>query len=382
MKGLLLIGGLATRLLPLSKDIAKSLLPVLDRELLHYQIGQLAQAGIGEIILAAGHQVEQLREYVSHYSGIDIQISVESEPRGTAGAIANARELIGDEPLVVLNADILSSIDLGHVIEVHEEQGRVATLVGFGVEDASRFGLFKLRELAGAEQDDDEGHSGNGHDRHAASAFDGPGDTEQAPKISEIIGFLEKPQGYVGEPPHYINAGIYVLEPEAVAAIPDGRPVSIEREIFPQLLQQHGSFTHFPLQGLWADIGTFEGYFKANFSLLARRFTFGDSPLWGQRDDCAIFKDLVYLHKSVRVEPGADLYHRVALMQGCIVGSGSRLQDCLLMPGARVGEGCQVKEAILGPGVEVPSGASVQSQVLVAGEEPVPFFLSAELRQA
>ncbi len=390
MKGLLLIGGLATRLLPLSKTQAKSLLPVLDRELLYYQIAQLARAGIGEIILAAGHQVEQLEEYVAHFQGIKIRISVESEPRGTAGAIANARELLGDEPVVVLNADILSSIDLADVIEIHEQQGRVATLVGYGVEDPSRFGLFRLRPLGedrAAEYDpvDDE-PAGNGHRRgngldhddvrtHARAAIEG----ETAPPISEIIGFLEKPQGYVGDPPHYINAGVYVLQPEAVASIPGNRPVSIERETFPMLLGQYGSFTHYPHQGLWVDIGTFEGYFKANFSLLARRFTFGEDALWGRRDDCAIFKDLVYLNKTATLGAGVDLYHRVAAMAGSSIGAASRLQDCILMPGSSVGSGCQLKQMILGPGVAVQDGQQLANQVLVQDEDPVPFFVSAEV---
>src|SRR4051812_35462208 len=83
MKGLLLIGGLATRLLPLSKHVAKSLLPICDRELLHYQVTALARAGIGEVVLACGHKVEQVREYAAQYRGMTFHISEEPEPRGT-----------------------------------------------------------------------------------------------------------------------------------------------------------------------------------------------------------------------------------------------------------------------------------------------------------
>src|SRR5690606_21723411 len=123
-KALLLIGGMATRLFPLSRHIAKSLLPIADRELLHYQITQIAMAGISDIVLAAGQHVEQLEEYVKDYGGgLNFQLSLETEPLGTAGAIANAHELIEGESVVVLNADILSSLRLADFIAAHRASG-------------------------------------------------------------------------------------------------------------------------------------------------------------------------------------------------------------------------------------------------------------------
>ena len=111
MKGLLLIGGQATRLHPLSKYMPKSLLPVCDRKVIHYQISQLALAGVSEIILAAGHLVEQLAAHVANYTGgLEFAVSTEPEALGTAGAIAHAADLVGDDQLVVLNADIISSV--------------------------------------------------------------------------------------------------------------------------------------------------------------------------------------------------------------------------------------------------------------------------------
>lgn len=365
MRGLLLIGGLATRLLPLSAHIAKSLLPVLDRELIHYQISQLARAGIGEIVLAAGKHVEQLRDFAEGYSGIELVICEEPEPRGTAGAIANARELLEGERIVVLNADILSNIDVSKLLETHERGGRVATLVGYKVDDPGRFGLFQLR------------HSGDplaGEEDERSRFADTP---QPAADDTEITGFIEKPEGWMGEGPHYINAGVYVLEPAVLAAIPDGRAVSIERETFPQLLQRFGSFTHFAHDGLWEDIGTFEGYFRANFGLLARRFALGPDALWGERNDSAIFKDLIYLHKSVKLGQGVDLFHRVALMQGCEIGAGCHLRDSILLPGVKLGEGCRLREVIIAPGVEIPAGSEISRRVIVDGEEPAPFILSA-----
>lgn len=338
MKAVLLIGGLATRLYPLSKQLAKPLLPVCDREVLHYQVEQLVRADVREIVLAAGHHAEQIAAFTEHYSGgVRFHLSLEDEPLGTAGAIAHAREYLGDEPAVVLNADVLCSLDMTKFIATHRRLGRMASICGYAMDDPSRYGLLEVEDQL-------------------------------------VMGFREKPTGDPGRGPHYINTGAYVLEPEAIAAIPDGRSVSIERETFPKLIAEHGGLGFHSFSGFWADIGTFESYFAANFALLAQRFALGPTPLWGDRHDCAVFKDLVYLHKQARLGKQLDLYHRVIVMANAEVGDGCRLQNCLLMPGARVGASAQLEDCIVGPKGEVPEGAHAGQLAFIAGEEPVPFY--------
>lgn len=347
MKGLLLIGGMATRLLPLSKYLAKSLLPICDRELLHYQITALARAGIGEIVLACGHKVDQIRDYVAGYSGLTFQISEEPEPRGTAGAIAQAAEYLAGDAAVVLNADILCDVDICKLMQAHQAARRPATICGYAVSDPSRYGLLRVMDTGGG--------------AHATA----------------IVGFDEKPDGVSIEEKPYINAGLYVLEPEVIAAIPSDRAVSIERETFPHLIQRSGSLTLYPHEGLWADIGTFESYFAANFTLLAQRFAQGETALWGERDDSAVFKDLVYLNKSARLGAKVDLFHRVVVMAGCEIGSTVRLEGCVLMPGAKIGDNCAVSSCILGPGYELAGGSIVQNTLFIRDEPPAAFFPGA-----
>lgn len=341
MKGLLLIGGIASRLYPLSRYLAKSLLPICDRELLHYQVAQLARAGIGEIILAAGHHVEQIEAFARQYSGgLQFHTCVESEPLGTAGAIVNAWDYIEDEPVVVLNADILSSLDIGAVLAQHARNGHSATIVGYAVPDPSRYGLLRTQG-------------------------------------ERLLGFSEKPQVDPGPGPHFINAGVYVLEPQAVRAIPLGRSVSIERETFPQLIESQGALGFFELKGIWADIGTFESYFAASFALLAQRYSVGETALWGERDDCAVFKDLVYINKTARLGQDVDLYHRVIVMAGCSIGAGCRLQNTLLMPGASIGDGTRLQDCIVGPRASVGAEEQVEHAVIVQGEPPLVFYSEA-----
>jgi mannose-1-phosphate guanylyltransferase len=342
MKAVLLIGGQATRLFPLSKYVAKSLLPVCDRELLHYQITQIALAGISEIVLAAGHHVEQLSAFVGGYGGgLDFAVSLEPEPLGTAGAIANAMELIEDDSAVVLNADILSAVSLKSFVEAHRSSGRSATILGIPVRDPSRYGLLQV----------------NDHN---------------------ITGFTEKPEQQLGLGPHYINGGMYALEPAALAAIPQGRSISIERETFPQLIEQHGPLNLYPFEGMWIDVGTFESYFRANFELLARRYTQGEDWLWGSRNDSAIFKDLIYINNSCRLGKSVDLYHRVMLMSAVEIGDGCRLRNTLVLPGARIGNAVHIEDTIIGPGVGVVDERTVKNAILVQGEPDLPFYPEAE----
>jgi len=338
MKALLLIGGMATRLSPLSKTLPKSLLPVCDREILHYQVMQLAYAGINEIVLAAGHLVDELREYTSHYSGgLTFHYSIEAEPMGTAGAIAQAREYLDGDDVVVLNADILSSVKIADVIKAHKDGGRPATITGFAVDDPSRYGLLRVED-------------------------------------DKLTGFSEKPEGGLTEGKHFINAGVYVLSPEAYNEIPAGQKVSIERQTFPMLISQHQALTHYPHEGIWMDIGTFESYHQANFILLAHRYAAGEDWLWGDRDDCAVFKDLIYLSKSARLGKDVDLFHRVAVMRDTVIGDGSRLRNSLVMPGAIVGADCQLNDCIVGPGVEVDSRQKLSNLVLINDEPNTAFY--------
>jgi mannose-1-phosphate guanylyltransferase len=341
MIAVLLIGGLATRLLPLSRQLPKSLLPICDRELLHYQIVQLAQAGVNRIVLAAGNQVEQLRDYVQGYQGgLEFSFSIEPEPRGTAGALAQARDQIGLEQAIVLNADILSNVDLKAVIAAHKQAKRMATLVGFKVTNPARYGLL---QLAG----------------------------------QDITGYIEKPPTQSLSVAPFINAGIYVLEPEVIASIPTGRSVSIEREVFPQLITEHGVLNHFPHEEFWYDVGTFESYFAASFALLAARYTRGEFSLWGTRDDYAVFKDLIYISKSAQLGAKVDLYHRVIVMREARIEESCRLQNCILMPGAQVGANVKLTDCIIGPGAQVESNQELEHSIIIAGEERAPFYPEA-----
>ena len=183
MKAVVLVGGEGTRLRPLTETIPKPLVDFLDRPFLHRVLEHLAAYGVEEAILSSPYLESTFEPFLeSRRGGGPALIWItEDEPLGTAGAIANARPHL-DGPTFVLNGDILTDLDLGALAARHRETGAVATITLTRVEDARPYGLV---------------------------ATDG----------TRVLEFREKPEEAI---PGDVNAGTYVLEPEALDGLPAG----------------------------------------------------------------------------------------------------------------------------------------------------------------
>ncbi len=199
MKGLILAGGFATRLRPLSCSKPKLLFPLVGVPLIDRMVEWFAQGGVTEVILAVNHLSDKLRiEIARKKFRADTVMSVEENPLGTGGPLSLARPMLSnDEPSIVVNGDVISDVDLRGLIAAHSRSGAEATVAVVSVEDPRPFGLATL----------------DSNDR--------------------ITRFEEKSGIRQGH--GWINAGVYALNPSVVAMIPHGRAVSLEREIFPIL---------------------------------------------------------------------------------------------------------------------------------------------------
>ena len=146
MKGLILAGGKGTRLRPLTLNTPKPIVPVANRPFLLYQLDLMKSAGITEIILSLSYQPRKIEDLLKDGADFDVLVryAVESAPLGTAGAFKNAEEWI-EGPTVVFNGDVLTSLDLGALIETHREKGAVATIFLTPVEDPTAYGLGRDR---------------------------------------------------------------------------------------------------------------------------------------------------------------------------------------------------------------------------------------------
>jgi mannose-1-phosphate guanylyltransferase len=322
MQAIVLVGGMGTRLRPLTDSVPKPALTLVDRPFLTYMVEWLGSHGVDEVVLACGFLPDRLREALGEeeHEGISLTYVVEPDRRGTAGAIRFAAEALGDRldrRFLALNGDVLTDLDLTALMDAHERRGAEATLGLYPVDDSSAYGLVER---------DDEG---------------------------AVTSFTEK----TGLPVYgEINAGTYVLERSVLDLIPAGKEVSIEREVFPLLVGN--GLDALPLSGYWMDIGTPERYLQATWDILEGRVATrvnATSPGLYFGDDCA-------------VSGAAAIGPRAVVSAGCVVEPGASVDDSVLLDGCTIGEGARVSGSILSAGVTVEPGAEVLGEMVAASE--------------
>jgi len=315
-QALVLAGGEGTRLRPLTTTIPKPVVPLANRPFLAYMVDWLGSHGFDEVIVSCGFLAPAVRAVLGDGTpgGPRIRYAEEPEPRGTAGAVKFAEDMLG-ERFVVLNGDILTDFDLSRLVREHEQAGARATIALMRVEDPSAFGLVLV---------DAEG------------------------RVEE---FREKPAPGERVADPLVNAGAYVLEHDVLERIPAGRAVSFESEVFPALVGErlYGR----AVEGHWVDIGTPQRYLDATERLLG-----GTPSLVGEGSELA---------RSARIGPHA------VLGAGCRVGEGAVVERAVLLDGVAVGEGAVVRDSIVGPHASIGARSHVEANSIVGeGAEVAP----------
>jgi len=142
MKAVILVGGKATRLLPLTSNTPKAMVPVLNTPFLEHVIRHLSQHGVAEITLAQSHQQQAIESYFQDGKrfGVRLNYNIENSPLGTAGAVKNAEKCL-TEAFLVLNGDIFTDLDFGAMIEFHRQRKAKATIALTPVDDPTSYGL-------------------------------------------------------------------------------------------------------------------------------------------------------------------------------------------------------------------------------------------------
>jgi len=346
MWAIILAGGKGTRLRPLTLERPKPVVPLANRPFLTYQLEALRRAGIRKAALSLSYRPDDVAAAIrdSCPSGLSLSYTVEDEPLGTGGAVRYAAT--GREgTLVVLNGDVLSTVDLRAVLGFHRAKRARATIVLTPVEDPTAYGLVQL-------------------------ARDG-----------RVQGFLEKPS-WEEVSTNTINAGIYVLEPELLGLFPPGH-CSIERDFFPRLVREKVPFYGFVHRGYWLDIGTSEKYLQAHRDLLEepgrthRGYRRRGAGLWLARDvrmgDRLLALGRALVGPGTAFGDGVQLHKSVVIGGGCRIGARAVLENCVLWDGVEVGEGARLKGCVLANGVQVGAQASLGWLVLGSGAR-VPDF--------
>ncbi|HEX2065414.1 MAG TPA: NDP-sugar synthase [Candidatus Thermoplasmatota archaeon] len=307
MDAILLAGGYGTRLRPLTYTRPKPLLPVAGRPMLEWVLDRLPPE-VHRVIVAVNWKAQALGAYFAQRSRSgdrrEYVVVREEEPLGTGGAAKNCERHLTGERFFVLNADIVSNLDMGAMLAAHKLHGGAGTISLKEVEPAEVVNYGVIRPAGPA---------------HAGGAI-------------PIADFVEKPKDPAQAPSRLINAGAYLLERRVLDLVPAGKMVSMEKEVFPHLIPQ-GFYGH-PMQGHWIDVGDPARLLQASRTL-DPGFRFGPGT---RLADGARFEDSV---------AGRD----------CHVGVGVRLERCILGDGVTVRDGVHLADCVVGDGETVSASA-------------------------
>ena len=299
MKALVLAGGKGTRLRPLTYTIAKQLIPVANRPVLHYVIEHLREAGISDVgVIISPHTGDQIQKALSEYdTGLRLHYIPQDEPLGLAHAVKMARDYLADDPFVMYLGDNLIRDGIGGLVNEFSESQADALILVKQVQDPSRFGV---------------------------AMFDGNG---------QVVRLVEKPK----EPPSDLGlVGVYVFSPAIHEAVDRIRPSSRgELEItdaIQYLLDNGYRVSGKTLEGWWLDCGKKDDLLEANRTVLDE---------WIDRDVRGDVDEHSQLLGRVVVGEGATISDS-RLRGPVVIGPDSTVQQSFIGPYTSVGTGCRI----------------------------------------
>jgi mannose-1-phosphate guanylyltransferase/mannose-1-phosphate guanylyltransferase/phosphomannomutase len=318
MKAMVLAAGLGTRLRPLTYEITKPMVPVLDRPVMEHILDLLARHGVQQVIA----NVHYFPETIEAHFGDRISYSFEPELLGTAGGVRKCAEFFGEETFLVISGDALTDIDLTALAERHVQSGGVATLAVKKVSDTREFGVV-LHDHAG-----------------------------------RITGFQEKPA-----PDEALsdlgNCGIYVFEPEIFDYFPDRPFVDWAHDVFPTLLDGDVPFHIHETREYWNDVGSLAELRQGTFDALHGELRLegldaqevapgvlvaGD----GEMPQDVEIEGTIWIGRDVAIAPGSRLTGPIVLGDGARVGAGAKLRSTIVLPGTQIAAGAILIDAIAG----------------------------------
>lgn len=305
MEAIILAGGFGTRLRPLTYTRAKSLLPILNKPMITHIIDMLPKE-VNRVILAVNYKKEQIEKYFNENDfKKEIIINNEQTPLGTGGATKFAEKYITGR-FLVLNSDIICSLNIKDMINFHKKNKAVSTISLWPVENVSEFGVVDIK------------------------------------KDGEIINFVEKPKPE-DAPSKLINAGAYCLEPEVLDYIQTEHLVSMEKEIFPRIIKDTGRFFGYEIKGYWMDIGRIRSYIDIHKFLMKKE------------------KIDNYQGKNCKIN---GILKDSCLGNNVIIGKNSKIDSTIIYDDVFIGENVILTNSIIGEKCKIGNSSNIINSVL------------------
>jgi len=333
LEAILLVGGKGTRLRPLTLSAPKPLLPTAGVPFLTHQLARAAECGITHVVLATSYRAEMFTEAFGDGSelGLTIDYMCETSPLGTGGGIRNAASMLRsgpDDPVVILNGDILSAHDLPAQVDLHRKRDAAVTLHLVEVDDPTRYGCV-------------------------------PTDPS-----GRVTAFLEKTPNPVT---NRINAGCYVFRRSVIDQIPVGQVVSVEHDTFPALIAANEVVMGFPQSAYWLDVGTPEAFVRGSCDIVLGHMPSPAVPRPAGSGGSGGSGAEYLLHDDARVAGDALLSGGTAVGSGAVIGAGAMVHGSVVFDEATIGDGAVVKNSIVGRGAEIAGGAHLDGVVIGDG---------------
>ncbi len=305
MKAMVLAAGLGTRLKPLTLEIPKPMVPVLDRPVMAHITGMLERQGFDRLIANVHYYPDTIRGYF----GDRLTYRFEDELLGTAGGVRNVSDFFGDDPFVVVSGDALTDLDLNELVSRHRSSGGIATLTVKKVESPREYGVVLH---------DDEGR---------------------------VTGFQEKPH-----PAEALsdlsNCGIYCFSPEIFDYFPDDDPVDWADDVFPVLLDHDVPFFIHETTSYWNDVGSLAELREGTWDMLAGDLALEVGAGTAVPEHVEVLDGAVWIGEGCEIGEGVRLMGPVVIGDGARVGAGSAVRDSIVMPGAQVADESILIDAI------------------------------------
>lgn len=358
MRAVLMAGGSGTRLRPLTCDLPKPMVPVLNRPIAEHIVNLLKRHGINEIITTLHYLPDVLRDYFQDGSdfGVTMKYSVEEDqPLGTAGCVKNIEQML-DRTFIVISGDSITDFDLQDAIRFHREKGSKATLILKRVPNPIEFGVVIT--------------DANGKIQRFL----------EKPSTSEIFSDT-------------VNTGTYILEPEVLDYLPFQEESDFSQDLFPLLLDRNEPMYGYIADGYWCDVGHLEAYREAHYSALDRDvlldFPYHEtqSGIWiGENtyiDPTTLVESPVFIGSNCRIGARAKIrsgtvigdnvtvgedaeLDRPIIWNGVVIGEEARLSGCVIARGTRVDRRSQILEgAVIGQLCNIGEEAQINTEVRV-----------------
>ena len=305
-KALIMAGGRGVRLAPLTDDIPKPLVPVMNVPVIAHAIDKLVAAGVSDAAVTLGYGGDDIKKYFSSYGtrGVRVLTFEEETPLGTAGGAANAKKFFDDD-FIALGGDTLFDINIEAAFSFHRRAGALATVILSSSDDPCRYG------------------------------------TALCDKTGKVTSLSEKPE-WKNVYTDKISTGIYILSPKIFDFIPEGTFCDFAKDVFPKLVGD-GVYAY-KTDGYFCDIGTPSAYLLANMKMS------GGAPCVSPR---------------ARVSGGARV-ERSVILDGAFIGEGTYVCDSIVCRGAAMMKNSSAVRSFLAPNSFLEQGARAEENADIA----------------